>query len=71
MTDKRRASTEELIARRGWSGIDVATVWSMPTTFIGSPDQIRADLAARRDRFGLSYLAADEAALPALAKIMP
>ncbi|HZR52976.1 MAG TPA: TIGR03621 family F420-dependent LLM class oxidoreductase [Streptosporangiaceae bacterium] len=70
VTDKRRASTEELIARRGWTGIDVETVWSMPTIFIGSPDQIRADLATRRDRFGLSYLVADEASLPALAEII-
>jgi alkanesulfonate monooxygenase SsuD/methylene tetrahydromethanopterin reductase-like flavin-dependent oxidoreductase (luciferase family) len=36
---------------------------------IGGPDQIRSDLAERRDRFGLSYLVAGEASLPALAKV--
>ena len=42
----------------------------MPTTFIGSPAQIRDDLLARRARFGLSYLVAAEDALPALAEIV-
>jgi hypothetical protein len=70
ITSKRRAETEDLIARRGWTGIDVETVWQMPTLFIGSLDQIRADLRARRERFGLSYLVADENGLPALAEII-
>jgi len=70
ITDTRRASTEELIRQRGWSGIDAETVWEMPTTFIGSPAQIRDDLLARRARFGLSYLVAAESALPALAEIV-
>ena len=38
--------------------------------FIGSPAQIRDDLLARRARFGLSYLVADESALPALTTIV-
>ena len=70
VTDKRRASTEDLIQRRGWTGIDAETVWEMPTIFIGSPAQIRDDLMARRARFGLSYLVASESALPALAEIV-
>jgi len=48
VTAKRRAATEDLISRRGWTGIDVEEVWQMPTIFIGSLDQIRADLRARR-----------------------
>jgi len=70
ITDNRRASTEELIARRGWSGVDVEAVWSMPVIFIGSPDQIRADLRERNERFGLSYLVVGEDALPALTSIV-
>ena len=70
ITGKRRAETADLIARRGWTGIDVEAVWQMPTIFIGSPDQIRADLHARRERFGLSYLVAGEDNLPALAEII-
>jgi probable F420-dependent oxidoreductase len=70
ITGKRRAETEDLIARRGWSGIDVEEVWQMPTIFIGSTDQIRADLKARQERFGLSYLVVGEDGQPALAEII-
>jgi len=70
VTGKRRAGTEELIARHGWTGIDAEAVWQMPTIFIGSPDQIRSDLQARRDRFGLSYLVVGEDGLPTLAEII-
>jgi len=70
VTAKRRAATEDLISRRGWTGIDVEEVWQMPTIFIGSLDQIRADLRARRQRFGLSYLVVGEDRLPALAEII-
>ena len=70
VTATRRADTEELIARRGWKGIDPGQVWQMPTIFIGSPDQIRADLLARRERFGLTYLVAGEDSRPALAEVI-
>ena len=70
ITDERRAETENLIVRRGWTGIDVETVWQMPTIFIGSPQQIRSDLRARQERFGLSYLVAGENDLPTLAEIV-
>ncbi len=46
------------------------TVWDMPTVFIGSAAQIRDDLRARRDRFGLSYLISSDRDLPALAEII-
>lgn len=45
-------------------------VWDMPTVFIGSVAQIRADLQARRDRFGLSYLITPDRELPALAAVI-
>lgn len=70
VTSARRAGTEELIARRRWTGIDAETVWQMPTIFIGSPDQIRSDLQERRERFGLSYLVAGQDSLPVLAEII-
>jgi probable F420-dependent oxidoreductase len=70
ITGQRRAMTEDLIVSRGWTGIDVEAVWQMPTIFIGSPEQIRSDLRARRERFGLSYLVAGEDGLPALAEIV-
>jgi len=70
VTGRRRAETEDLISRRGWTGIDVEAVWQMPTIFIGSLGQIRADLRARRERFGLSYLVVGEDGLPSLAEIV-
>jgi len=70
VTDHRRPATEALIAKRGWSGIDVNAVWEMPTVLIGSVTQIRADLQARQERFGLSYLVTSDRALPALTEII-
>jgi alkanesulfonate monooxygenase SsuD/methylene tetrahydromethanopterin reductase-like flavin-dependent oxidoreductase (luciferase family) len=69
VTSRRLAKTQDLIARRGWTGIDAETVWQMPTIFIGSPDQIRSDLRERQERFGLSYLVAGEDSLPELTEI--
>ena len=70
ITNRRRADTEELIARRGWAGTSVEAVWEMPTLFIGSADQIREDLRARHDRFGLSYLIGTDRDVPVLAEIV-
>jgi len=70
LTDTRRSSTEDLIASRGWHGVDPETVWQMPTIFIGSADQIREDLVARRDRYRLSYLIASNNDLTTLSKII-
>jgi probable F420-dependent oxidoreductase len=70
ITSRRRQDTDALIARRGWGGIDVSTVWEMPTVFVGSVSQIQADLQARRERFGLSYLVTPDRDLPALTKIV-
>ena len=70
ITGRRRAETEDLIARKGWSGIDADAVWQMPTIFIGTAGQIREDLRARQERFGLSYLVAGQDSLPALTAIV-
>jgi len=65
-----QSGTEELIAERGWSGVDAEAVWEMPTIFIGSAALIREDLQARRERFGLSYFITSDRDLPALAEII-
>jgi probable F420-dependent oxidoreductase len=70
LTDTRRSSTEDLIASRGWQGVDPETVWHMPTVFIGSAEQIREDLAARRERHGLSYFVGSDNDLAAIAQII-
>jgi probable F420-dependent oxidoreductase len=70
ITGRRRSSTEDFIARRGWSGIEAEAVWAMPTIYIGSINQIRDDIRARRERFGLSYLVTPDRELSALAQVM-
>ena len=70
ITARRRSGTEELIARRGWGGMEPEDVWQMPTIFIGSVPQIREDLQARRERFGLSYLVTSDRELPTFAAII-
>jgi hypothetical protein len=42
----------------------------MPTIFVGSVAQIRDDLQARRERFGLSYLVTADSELPTLASVI-
>ena len=42
----------------------------MPTVFIGSLGQIRDDLQARRERFGLTYLVTPDRELPVLEAII-
>jgi alkanesulfonate monooxygenase SsuD/methylene tetrahydromethanopterin reductase-like flavin-dependent oxidoreductase (luciferase family) len=59
-----------LIVRRGWAGLGVDAVWEMPTLFIGSLEQIRADLLQRRAKFGLSYLITSDTQLPVLADVI-
>jgi len=70
ITARRRSATEELIARRGWGGIDAEDVWQMPAIFIGSVAQIREDLQARSERFGLSYLVTPDHELPTLTAVI-
>ena len=66
----RRSATEDLIASRGWSGIDCETVWRMPTIFVGSVAQIHEDLDERHERFGLSYFVSPDRDLPTIAEIV-
>jgi probable F420-dependent oxidoreductase len=70
LTPTRRSSTEDLIASRGWSGVTVEDAWQMPTIFIGHAEQIREDLVARRDRYGLSYLLTSDRDLDTLGDVI-
>lgn len=70
ITTRRRSGTEDLITQRGWGGIEVDAVWQMPAIYIGSPAQIRDDLQARCERFGLSYLVTSDRDLPTLTEVI-
>jgi probable F420-dependent oxidoreductase len=54
-TDNRRQGAEQVAQRRGWSGVAVEEILEMPTTFVGTVDQIAQQMLERRERFGVSY----------------
>lgn len=70
ITDRRRSRTEELIAARGWSGLSVEDVWTMPFVFIGSVDEIVAQMEERRERLGFTYFIIDDASVDTLAPVV-
>jgi probable F420-dependent oxidoreductase len=70
VTGHRRRDTEELIRQRGWTGTSCEEMWAMPSHFIGSAEQIRHDLQARRDAFGLSYFVTSDRELGQLAQVI-
>jgi hypothetical protein len=59
-----------LTASRGWHGVDPETVWQISTVVIGSSDQIRKDLAPRRERYRLTYIISSDDDLTTLTKII-
>lgn len=72
-TDDRTERATQLIHERGWDGISVEQVLKMPSIFIGTVDEIAAQMAERRSQYGFSYLViADhwmEAAAPLIEKL--
>jgi probable F420-dependent oxidoreductase len=55
ITDDRQSAAAQYICGHGWDGICVQQVLAMPSVFIGTVDQIAADMLARRAQFGFSY----------------
>lgn len=70
VTDQRRKRTEELIQVRGWSGLSVEDVWNMPFVFIGSVEEIAAQMEERRERLGFSYFIIADDMVETLAPIV-
>jgi probable F420-dependent oxidoreductase len=70
VTDQRRSATEQLIRERGWQGVTVEDVWTMPFIFIGSVDEIAAQMIERRARLGVSYFIVSDATMETLAPIV-
>lgn len=54
-SDDRERTAADLIATRGWQGVDVGDVLAMPSFLIGTLDEVCADLLERRARYGFSY----------------
>ncbi|MBI5878131.1 MAG: TIGR03621 family F420-dependent LLM class oxidoreductase [Chloroflexi bacterium] len=54
-TDDRQGGAEQLIRTRGWVGVTVEQVLAMPSVFIGTPEQMAAQMEERRAVYGFSY----------------
>ena len=56
--------------QRGWQGITPQQVFDMPSVFIGTVDEIIADLVAKRQRFGFSYMVVPDSQMESIAPIV-
>ncbi len=70
ITEQRRQSAEQLAHARGWGGIAAEAILQMPSTFIGTPDQIVEDLLRRREQYGFSYFVVSDANMVAFAPVV-
>jgi hypothetical protein len=68
--DDRERRAADLVRERGWTGISVADVLEMPSLFIGTLDQIVADMLERRERFGFSYYVVSDQIMEAFAPVV-
>lgn len=72
-TQNRRERAQQLITESGWTDITIEQVLAMPSVFIGTVDEIAADMVARREQYGFSYFVISdelmEVAAPLVAKL--
>ena len=69
-TERREQEAEQLIQKRGWSGVSVAQVLDMPSIFIGSTDQIVEEMWRRRKVYGFSYYVVSDAQMEAFVPVV-
>lgn len=67
VTDRPRAAAERIADD---FGLDVEEVFAAPNFLIGTEDEIRRQVEARRERYGLSYLTVTAACMRAFAPIV-
>ena len=70
ITDNRRERAAQLIAERGWSGITIDDVLSMPSFLIGTHEEMIEDLLKRRTRFGFSYYVVSDSEMETFAPVV-
>jgi alkanesulfonate monooxygenase SsuD/methylene tetrahydromethanopterin reductase-like flavin-dependent oxidoreductase (luciferase family) len=59
--EDRAAGARRYAAERGWDGLPVERVLDMPAVFVGTVEELVADMVARRQRFGFSsFVVSDE-----------
>ncbi|MEW2357021.1 TIGR03621 family F420-dependent LLM class oxidoreductase [Spirillospora sp. NPDC029432] len=62
-----QACAERIARRRGW---DAGLVPDMPTQFLGPPEHIAGQMAARRDRYGFTYYLVSDRDMEAFAPVV-
>jgi len=70
ITENRREAAERLVQSRGWNGLPAEKVFTMPSIFIGSVDQIVDEMQDRRARYGISYYVVSDRSLEAIAPVV-
>lgn len=66
----RRQAAEAVIRSRGWSDVSADDVLAMPALFIGTVDQIVAQMQERREQYGFSYYVLTDDRMHELAPIV-
>lgn len=66
----RSDAVRQMIAARGWSGLTAKDVFDMPAIFIGSVDEICAQMEERRADLGISYFVVPDRRMEEVAPIV-
>lgn len=70
IAERRREAAERFARERGWDGVTPDDILAMPTVFIGSVDEIIAEMRERRERYGFSYYVVSDRDMAAVAPIV-
>lgn len=70
LSDQREAAAQAYLQQRGWQGTTPQQVFDMPSVFIGTVDEIIADLVAKRQHFGFSYMVVPDSQMESIAPIV-
>ena len=66
----RHQKAEQILLKRGWSGITAEQVLEMPSMLIGSMDQIAEKIQVLREQYSFSYFVISDTCLEAFAPIV-
>ena len=66
----RETAARRYAAEQGWDGLPLEQILDMPAVFLGTADEIVADMIARRARFGFSYFVVSDTDLEWAAPIV-
>ena len=55
VTGRREEGAERFARHQGWNAVPTEKILEMPSVFIGTVEQIIADMQMRREQFGFSY----------------